>query len=84
VEPVPLTVPELPPRPLAYEKEIQQQRQQEPQRENPMHLIYIKSGFYVRSNHSDELTHGFFSIFSKSMVKNGHIFFLGFCTTLGN
>ncbi|KAI8882738.1 RabGAP/TBC [Backusella circina FSU 941] len=71
VEPVPLTVPELPPRPLAYQQELHQQQQQQQQqqqdRENPMHLIYIKSGFYVKSQHQDELIHGFFTIFSKSM-----------------
>ncbi|KAI8059930.1 rab-GTPase-TBC domain-containing protein [Gilbertella persicaria] len=52
--PVPLTVPELPPRPDGYGQES----------DNQVRLIYTKSGFYLREQ---EKIHGFFTVFSKSM-----------------
>ena len=56
---VPEPLPELPPRPTAYQPQ---------NKENQVRLIYTKSGFYLKSS-EEELIHGFFAIFSKSMVK---------------
>ncbi|KAG1380441.1 hypothetical protein G6F61_004055 [Rhizopus arrhizus] len=54
INPIPLTRPQLPPIPEAY----QQSRKEE---EDIVSLIYTKSGFYSKG------VHGFFTIFSKSM-----------------
>ncbi|KAI8377201.1 rab-GTPase-TBC domain-containing protein [Choanephora cucurbitarum] len=60
---VPEPLPELPPRPTAYQPQ---------NKENQVRLIYTKSGFYLKSS-EEELIHGFFAIFSKSM-ENVNIF----------
>ncbi|CAO3677177.1 unnamed protein product [Rhizopus stolonifer] len=52
IDPVPLVAPLLPPRPEAYRQE---------RREYIARMIYTKSGFHSSG------THGFFTIFSKSM-----------------
>lgn len=55
LDPVSLSVPELPPRPEAYRNL------------NQVRLIYTKSGFYLKSMDNSSI-HGFFTIVSKSMV----------------
>lgn len=59
INPIPLTMPQLPPIPEAY-------RQSRKEEEDIVSLIYTKSGFYSKG------VHGFFTIFSKSMVIKKH------------
>ncbi|EIE81059.1 hypothetical protein RO3G_05764 [Rhizopus delemar RA 99-880] len=59
INPIPLTMPQLPPIPEAY-------RQSRKEEEDIVDLIYTKSGFYSKG------VHGFFTIFSKSM-EDGNI-----------
>lgn len=60
LDPVSLSVPELPPRPEAY-------RNLTTTGENQVRLIYTKSGFYLKSIDNNSI-HGFLTIVSKSMV----------------
>lgn len=86
LDPVPLSAPTLPPVPAAYMNlsttelhvtaepyvSMPPSVTPPPRKNNPVRLIYTKSGFYLKSTNpmANDSIHGFFAIFSKSMVND--------------